>query len=674
MAAASSRPGAWLRRSRAVRVLLALVVLFIVTVTPLELTDFQLAILVAILLSVIGAVAANLLIGVANQAFIGNAALMAIGAFAAARITYYHLPVVLTVLIAGVITGVIGIVIAIPAARLRGLYLIISTLALYYITIYLLTRYQASTVGISGFILNPVLLPGFDVDQSWFYISFAVAAVTVLVMHNLLRSRYGRAWSALARDEVAARTLGVNLFRQKLSVFVLSAFLIGIQGALYAYYVGVVSSDQFTFDLAVSYVAMVVIGGLGSVTGSVLGAIFVTGLPYLVTALSNQLPGSIVSSLTTRLYAFETLLYGVAIVGFIVFEPRGLVDICHRIWRRVTGARTGLMAGVPATVPAASSASALDDERPVAARQSTVAAAASAGSESDVPVLRVEHLQVTYNRLSVAIDDISFSVGKGEIVVLLGANGAGKTTTLRGISGFLPAENAQVTSGQVALLGQPVVRRLPFELARRGMMLVPERDKIFKTLTVAENLAVVPTRSGGDRAAMMDLINETFPALLPLRGRLAGDLSGGERQMLAISKALVADPLVLLVDELSLGIAPFLVTRMISALDEVRRLGRSASCSWSRTPPARWRLPTTPTCCRPGGSCCAVLVPNSWTIPRCSGSTSAAGKAASTGGWTLHRRYGTGHDGSRTAPGYRRVAALRQHRRTRRRSTRGASG
>lgn len=567
MVAASSRLGARLRRNRFAPFVLAVLVLFVAAITPVLLDDYQLTILATILLSVIGAVAANLLIGVANQAFIGNAALMAIGAFAAARITYYHLPVVVTVLIAGLITSVIGLFIAVPAARLRGLYLIISTLALHYIALYLLTNYQASTVGITGFIINPVLLPGLDVAQGWFYILFVVAAVTVLVMHNLLRSRYGRAWFALARDEVAARTLGVNLFRQKLAVFAVSAFLIGIQGALYAYYVGVVSSDQFTFDLAVSYVAMAVIGGLGSVAGSVLGAIFVTGLPYLVTEVFDILPSGVASAMTTRLYSFETLLYGVAVIGFIVYEPRGLVDILHRISGRVMGAWANF---VP-NVPTADGASTLDSERSVAPVRSKVEVAASAGSDGEVPVLAVEHLQVTYNRLSVAIDDITFSVGKGEIVALLGANGAGKTTTLRGISGFLPAEHAEITAGRVSLLGHQVDHRRPFEIARRGMMLVPERDKIFKTLTVAENLAVVPTRAGGDRAAMMDLVNETFPALLPLRSRLAGYLSGGERQMLAISKALVADPIVLLVDELSLGIAPFLATRMVAALDDVRR-------------------------------------------------------------------------------------------------------
>ncbi len=186
--------------------------------------------------------------------------------------------------------------------------------------------------------------------------------------------------------------------------------------------------------------------------------------------------------------------------------------------------------------------------------------------------LDAQSLQVTYNHLAVAIDGISLTVPRASIVAVLGSNGAGKTTTLRALTGFLASETGAVTAGRVLLYGQLQNGRQPYQIAQAGMVLVPERNKVFVGLTVDENLTAVPTRKGGDREGMRELLFEVFPALAGLRGRLGGLLSGGERQMLAIAKALIADPMVLLVDELSLGIAPSLVIRMMQSLKKIRDL------------------------------------------------------------------------------------------------------
>jgi branched-chain amino acid transport system ATP-binding protein len=196
--------------------------------------------------------------------------------------------------------------------------------------------------------------------------------------------------------------------------------------------------------------------------------------------------------------------------------------------------------------------------------------------EDREPILKTESLEVTYNRVALAVQDVSLTVPAASIVAILGANGAGKTTTLRALTGYLPGENAAITSGRVLLHGKLQNGRTPYAIARDGMSLVPERNKVFASLTVDENLAAVPTRPGGNRAAMEEIISEVFPALADLRRHPAGLLSGGERQMLAISRALIADPLVLLVDELSLGIAPVLVVRLMHSLEKIRTL-RGAS-------------------------------------------------------------------------------------------------
>jgi branched-chain amino acid transport system ATP-binding protein len=193
-------------------------------------------------------------------------------------------------------------------------------------------------------------------------------------------------------------------------------------------------------------------------------------------------------------------------------------------------------------------------------------------SSTGSALLEISSLQVTYDRRAVAVDGVSLKVPSATIIALLGPNGAGKTTTLRACTGFLPSERAAVTGGEVRFLGATIVGKSPSDMVRAGLVLVPERDKVFNSLTVDENLRTVLTRPGGNRDEMREIVRELFPALRH-RARLpAGFLSGGERQMLAIARALLADPLLLMVDELSLGIMPTLVSRLMESLASICRL------------------------------------------------------------------------------------------------------
>jgi len=197
------------------------------------------------------------------------------------------------------------------------------------------------------------------------------------------------------------------------------------------------------------------------------------------------------------------------------------------------------------------------------------------GAQSSTPLLTTQQLEVTYNHSAVAIQGVSVSVPDGAIVAILGSNGAGKTTTLRAISGFLPGDSAEISGGQVWFAGRNLTGRPPHIVANLGVCLVPERDKVFTTLSVDENLGVVPARgSAADRKRVREFIFEIFPVLAARRDQLAGYLSGGERQMLAISRSLLLLPRVLLADEISLGIAPALVGRLMSALKTISSVQR----------------------------------------------------------------------------------------------------
>jgi branched-chain amino acid transport system ATP-binding protein len=171
------------------------------------------------------------------------------------------------------------------------------------------------------------------------------------------------------------------------------------------------------------------------------------------------------------------------------------------------------------------------------------------------------------------VQGITLSVRPGQIVALLGTNGAGKTTTLRAVSGFLGLDDARITEGTITFRGERIENRPPHETTRRGIVLVPERDKLFPNLTVAENLsAPVPPRTGAaERRRREALVYEFFPRLADLRSRIGGLLSGGERQMLALASALVCRPELLLIDELSLGLAPVVVEDLARRVRDIRR-------------------------------------------------------------------------------------------------------
>ena len=192
-------------------------------------------------------------------------------------------------------------------------------------------------------------------------------------------------------------------------------------------------------------------------------------------------------------------------------------------------------------------------------------------------ILEVRNLSVGYARKGLALEDVSLSVPKGSIVALLGANGAGKTTLIRAVSGLLSLHHGHVESGSVTLAGQPILGQPSHKLVRMGMTQVPEGRLIFKQLSVEDNLnvgaAIVPRAEVKER---MQAVFDLFPRLLERRAQAAGWLSGGEQQMLALGRALVSSPKMLLVDELSLGLAPLIVRAIYKQLHVVAdRLGTS---------------------------------------------------------------------------------------------------
>jgi branched-chain amino acid transport system permease protein len=299
---------------------------------PFVASSFLLDLANQFFLAAVGAVALMLLTGYAGQVSLGHAGLLAAGAFTVGILfKEANAPFWITVPAAAVVGAVLGVVFGLPSLRLRGLYLAVSTLALYFVVHYIGSEYETNRGFSTGIIVDPPAVAGFVVSDArvWYFVLFAAAAGTVLLALNLLRTRTGRAWRAIRDHETVAEALGISVPAYKLAAFVVSSMLTAVAGALFAYYRGFVSVEAFSLFLSIQYVAMVIIGGMGSLLGALLGAGFVTLFPYAIEALIEALPTP--ERYANLVFAVNYAAFGLVMVAFLLFEPEGLVGI----WRRV---------------------------------------------------------------------------------------------------------------------------------------------------------------------------------------------------------------------------------------------------------------------------------------------------------------------------------------------------
>jgi len=314
-----------LRRVALVALLVALLAL------PRLTSSFALDLITQTALAAIGALALNLLTGLAGQVSLGHAGFIAAGAFTTAVLVEHRLPSPLLALPAAALVGAtLGVIVGIPALRLKGLYLALGTLALHHVVLYACGEFQSHWGANTGVSIPPPRLGGFVLKGTvaWYYALMAAAGLVLILSVNLQRSRAGRAWMAIRDREIAAESVGIDVARYKVLAFVWSSAITSVAGALFAYQRAFVSVEAFGFFLAIEYIAMVIIGGLGSALGAVLGAAFVTLLPYGIDAAvaALRVPGGA----EYYLFPLKFGVFGLLMAVFLVFEPQGLVGI----WRR----------------------------------------------------------------------------------------------------------------------------------------------------------------------------------------------------------------------------------------------------------------------------------------------------------------------------------------------------
>jgi branched-chain amino acid transport system permease protein len=306
--------------------------LLAVLLLPLVLTNFWTGVANQVFIAVIGALALNLLMGTTGQISLGHAGFVAAGAFTvAALITHTEAPIVVTLPAAAVVGAVLGVLVGLPALRLKGLYLAVSTLAAHFVIIVGVGQYQSAISYGAGFTIPPPSMLGFSIgsERAWYFFLLPFALGVLLLNLNWLRSAYGRAWMAIRHRDIAAESLGINVALYKLLAFSASTSLTCVAGALWAYHTAFVSVEAFEFDMLIQYLAMVIIGGLGSVLGSCLGAVFVIVLPHLISVVAAKLP--FLQGLGGKSFEIQVGVFGVVMLLFLVLEPRGLAGIWARI-------------------------------------------------------------------------------------------------------------------------------------------------------------------------------------------------------------------------------------------------------------------------------------------------------------------------------------------------------
>lgn len=278
----------------------------------------------------------NIITGYTGLLSLGHGAFMGVGAYATGFFAIQlGLPFYVAIPLGGIAAALLGTAFGLPSLRIRGLYLVIATLAAQFVLNWVFSNWTEVTGGLNGLKLRPAAAFGlvFDTDASLYFLCLVPAALLTLFAANLFRTRVGRAFIAVRERDHTAEVLGISLVRTKLTAFALGSFYAGIAGGLMAYFFRIVTPGQYQLDVSVFFLAAVVVGGMGSIGGSLLGALFMTMLPEVLRVALDLVGQFMALQAALILVPLREVVFGLMLIVFLIFEPRGLVRICERVWR-----------------------------------------------------------------------------------------------------------------------------------------------------------------------------------------------------------------------------------------------------------------------------------------------------------------------------------------------------
>ncbi len=493
----------------------------------------------------------DVVMGYAGQVNLGQAGFMAVGGYTAGYIaTQYEIEPLLCVLAAIALAVLCSLVLSVVTVRLRGLYLALATLAFgllvdsFAVGLIDITGGPSGLVGIPSFSVASL---AFDTPLSMYYLVLGVNVVLVVLLSGAMRSGFGRALQAIRTDQLAAAALGVNVVRTKVLALAISAALGALSGSLYAFYFHFLSPDMVGTPRSLELVAMLIIGGEGTLVGPLLGSVMLTLLPTVFQPLA----------------LYKTFASGGLLVFFFLYLPQGLFGLLAGWLNRLAK---------PAGVPAAAG-------RAVGARVLTAPGTPAAG-----PALKVQGVSRSFGGLR-AVSDVSFEVDHGTVCALIGPNGAGKTTVFNLITNLFAPD-----AGQVLLYGKPLAGVPPADIAARGLVRTFQTARVFPGMTVLENVLAGRHRllRSGILAGMLRLpaarreereLTARAERLLALVGLLryrdvhAVELPMGAQKQVEVIRALTAQPRLLLLDEPAAGLNDSETEELAALLRAIRDSG-----------------------------------------------------------------------------------------------------
>ncbi|MBL8127939.1 MAG: branched-chain amino acid ABC transporter ATP-binding protein/permease [Chloroflexia bacterium] len=534
------------------------------------LNDYTADIAILILIYIALGASLNLLMGYAGQFSMAQAVFYGIGAYATGLLAVNLGWSPAFAIIGAVIVSFISAgILALPAAkRVSGEYLILLTLAFQVVVNQLMNSMRGLTGGPYGFTVPWLTIGGKDFISPVDYLPIMVGGclLVLLITWGLGESPFGRVLKGIREDERAVRSLGKNTTAAKLLVFGIASGMAGFIGGLAAYYYQFIAPGTYSLDLSIFVVSIIVLGGIGNLTGTIIGAIILGGLrPFLqnVDFIGDE-----------NSYPWQAIIYGLALILLMMFRPEGLLPEgvgISSLWKGRRG--TGRDRVIP---PAAS-----QSEGPLPAPPTAMPVAAQPNE-----IVRVEGLSRSFGGIY-AVNGVNLALRENQITALIGPNGAGKTTIFNLITGTLTPDR-----GHIYLRGKEITGKPPDEVARMGMARSFQDTRLFRRLTVLQNVAMaVPHQPGENVAALalrpvhsrkmeeetrakalgyLDLVGMREKADEPV-----ANLGYGEQKVVAIARLLATESEVLLLDEPTSGIDPAVLNDMINLVLRLKSLGRT---------------------------------------------------------------------------------------------------